>query len=117
MNILIVEDELLLSLVIEQMIIRLGHNVLDKVSTGEEAVEKALMLKPDLILMDVRLAGKIDGIEAMEQISTLADIPVIYVSGNTDKANFERAKKTNCLEFLTKPININDLDRCFSLAC
>lgn len=115
-KVLIVEDELIISLLIEEMVKSLGHEVMDKVVTGEEAVNLALEQKPDLILMDIRLRGEMDGIEAMAKIKQKANIPVIYITGNTDQVYRNRVEKSEYLAFLTKPVTINDLSKSFGLA-
>lgn len=111
MGILIVEDDMIISLVIERMMSRLGYEVSAKATSGEDAVQLAKKYRPDLILMDIRLNGEIDGIEAMRQIKSETDIPVIYITGNTDKQNRERAAETDYVAFLTKPITMNALKR------
>lgn len=115
-RVLIVEDEMILSLLIEKMVQSLGHKVIGKVTTGEEAVELAAEYKPDLILMDIRLQGEMDGIEAMTKIKKRANIPVIYITGNTDKMYRNKINESDYLAFLTKPISINELSRSFGLA-
>lgn len=109
-SVLIVEDEMIIALMIEKMVEDLGHRVVAKVPSGEEAVDLALKYSPDLILMDIRLQGEIDGIEAMALIREQIDVQVIYISGNTDNLYKQRVKQTDCLGFLTKPITINDLN-------
>ena len=111
MGVLIVEDDMIISLVIERMMNKLGYKVSAKASRGEDAVQLAKKHRPDLILMDIRLNGDIDGIEAMRQIKSETDIPVIYITGNTDKQNRERAAETDYVAFLTKPITMNALKR------
>jgi len=115
-KILIVEDEMIISLMIERMIRQLGHTVVDRVITGEAAVEAAEKHQPDLILMDIRLKGKLDGIEAMMQIREKANIPVIYITGNTDSMYRKKAEQTEYLDFLTKPITYGELNRSFNFA-
>lgn len=112
-KVLIVEDDMLLSLVEERLIKKMGHEVVAKVVTGEEAIAKAKELKPDLILMDIILKGDMDGIEAMEEIRKASDVPVVYLSGNSDRFNYERAKKTGFTDYLVKPITNNDLKKPF----
>ena len=115
-RILIVEDELIIALMIEKMVTKLGHQVIGKVTTGEEAVDKVVQDTPDLILMDIRLQGEMDGIEAMQEIRKKTHIPVIYITGNTDAHNKERVKKSDYLAFLTKPVTMYDLDQSFNFA-
>lgn len=108
-KVLIVEDDMLLSLVEERLLTRMGCDVVGKAIAGEEAVQKAMMLAPDVILMDISLKGEMDGVQAMEEIRKVSDVPVIYLSGNSDKFNYERAKKTKFVEYLVKPITGDDL--------
>lgn len=115
-KVLIVEDEMIIALLIERMVDNLGHHVIDKVATGEDAIKVALEHEPDLILMDIRLQGELDGIEAMRRIRESKDIPVIYISGNTDAVHQEKIEQTDYIEFLSKPITISDLSRSLNLA-
>lgn len=110
-KVLIVEDEMIIALLIERMVNNLGHKVVGKVKSGEEAISKALDENPDLILMDIRLQGEIDGIDAVMRIRETKYIPVIYISGNTDVLSQDKIKKTDYIEFLSKPITISDLSR------
>lgn len=112
-KVLIVEDDMLLSLVEERLIIKMGHEVVAKVVSGSEAIAKAKELQPDIILMDIILKGEMDGIEAMEEIRKESDVPVVYLSGNSDRFNYERAKKTGFTDYLVKPITNNDLKQPF----
>lgn len=117
MKVLIVEDELIISLLIERMLGNLGHEVIAKVSSGEDAIDIAREKKPDLILMDIRLQGEMTGIEAMEQIREKHnDVPVIYISGNTDKLYQEKIDSSDYIEFLSKPITFSALSRSLQLA-
>lgn len=114
-NVLIVEDDMIISLVIENMVRELGHNVIGKATSGEEAVELAIENKPDLILMDIRLKGDMDGVEAANKIKEKISTSVIYLTGNSDRSNYERAKKTEFVDLITKPFTISDLTRSFEL--
>lgn len=114
-NVLIVEDDLIISLVIEKMIFELGYKVVGKTETGEEAVEMALKLKPDLILMDIRLKGEMDGIDAVNQINQKIDTSIIYVTGNSDNAYLQRIKKTKHVDLIIKPFTSNDLRQSLDL--
>ena len=77
-SILIVEDEAIVALDVRRRLVKLGYNVTSCVSSGEEAIIKAAEEQPDLVLMDIYLKGRIDGIEAASQIYTHLNIPVIY---------------------------------------
>lgn len=108
-QILIVEDELIIALALEQMIQNMGHEVASKVISGKKAVEKAVELRPDVILMDIRLKGKMDGIEAMQKIHNEVEIPVIYITGNNDLGNIQRIEHSRCVDLLIKPITQQQL--------
>ncbi|HKK45959.1 MAG TPA: response regulator, partial [Balneolaceae bacterium] len=109
-RVLIVEDDMLLSMVEERLIKRLGFDVVGKVTEAEDAVNKTVELKPDVIIMDISLKGDLDGIDAMEMIRQKSDVPVIYLSGSSDRYYYERAKKTGFSGFLTKPVTSGDLE-------
>jgi len=116
-KVLIVEDEMIIALLIERMVKNLGHEVVAKVPSGEEAVSTALEHNPDIILMDIRLKGEIDGIEAILQIRQKNNhIPVIFISGNTDAIQNDKIDQTDYVEFLSKPITFSELSRSFDLA-
>ncbi len=108
-NVFIVEDDMLLSLVEERLLMKLGYNVTGKAVSGEEAVPKIKAAKPDVVLMDISLNGDMDGIDTMNEIRNFSSIPVIYLSGNSDQLNLERAKKTSYVDYLVKPITEQDL--------
>ncbi|MDZ7657763.1 response regulator [Fodinibius sp.] len=115
-KVLIVEDEMIIAMLIERMVTSMGHQVIDKVSSGEDAINKALEHSPDLILMDIRLKGEMDGIEAMRRIQEKMSIPVIYISGNSDLAHQKKMNNTDYIDFLSKPISQSDLSKSFSVA-
>lgn len=115
-RVLIVEDDMLLSMVEERLIKRLGFDVVDKVTRGSDAIEKVEKLDPDIIVMDISLKGDMDGIEAMEVIRETSDVPVIYLSGSGDRYSLERAKKTGFTDYLTKPVTGGDLKEPLHLA-
>jgi two-component system, response regulator PdtaR len=109
-RVLIVEDDLIIALSTEKMVEKMGYQVIRMVSTGEEAVQVALELNPDVILMDIRLAGQMDGIDATFMIKKeLKDVRVIYISGNADPAYREKAQKSGYEAFLVKPVRYEEL--------
>ena len=108
-KILIVEDELLLAMINQQIVEDVGHTVVDTLTKGEEAVEYVKNSEPDIILMDIFLEGDIDGITAMEEIRKISDVPVIYITGNSEKSAIKRAEKTLFLGFLVKPVEAKEL--------
>ena len=114
-KILIVEDDMIISLVVENMIKKLGHTLVGKAASGDEAIELAKEHAPDIVLMDIRLKGEMDGIEAVTQIKEFIKTEVIYLTGNSDKVNYERAKATECVDLISKPFTIGELTRSLEL--
>jgi CheY-like chemotaxis protein len=108
-KVLIVEDDMIISMVLERMVIKLQHEVVAKVITGKEAIEATQEYSPDLILMDIQLKDDIDGITAMQEIRKTSSVHVIYITGNSDQYNLSRAAKTNFVDYLVKPIQMSDL--------
>lgn len=110
-RILIVEDEQVVALDIETKLTHFGYRVAGNVMSGEEAIESALKLRPDLILMDIRLSGKIDGIQAAEIINKEIYCPVIFLTAYSDDTTLTRAKQATPFGYLVKPFKAPDL-RC-----
>lgn len=110
-KVLIVEDDNIISLVLVNMIKQLGHEVVGTSTNGKDAIDLAVELKPTLILMDIRLKGELDGIETVIAIKEQFSVPVIYITGNTDRQHFERAKETNFVDLISKPFTQNDILR------
>ncbi len=107
-RILIVEDEIITAMDLASQLEGMGYLVVDTVTTGHEAIQKAELFRPDLILMDIVLSGELDGINVAEHIQDL-DIPVVYLSAYTDDATVERALKTSPYGYLPKPYQIDEL--------
>ena len=110
-KIVIVEDEILLQELYKEYIEDLGHTVVATFESGEEAIAYFQEKTADLILMDIRLEGSLDGIDTMKEIQKCNSIPVVYISGNTEERNKERAKSTNMKAFLSKPISRKAIDQ------
>lgn len=108
-TVMIVEDDLILNLLYESYLEILGYDAEGKLVYGKTAVEVAQRIEPDLILMDISLEGDMDGIEAMKEIRNFSDAPVIYITGNSDPYHVQRAKETNYIDYLVKPIEFNDI--------
>lgn len=108
-KIMIVEDETIIAMEIEDRLNKLGYEVPLVTTTGEDAVINALELQPDLILMDIMLRGKMDGVEAAAKIGKKSDIPVIFLTANTDAKTIERAKVTQPYGYLIKPFEEQEL--------
>ncbi|OHD69072.1 MAG: hypothetical protein A2W19_17650 [Spirochaetes bacterium RBG_16_49_21] len=115
-RIMLVEDELITAMDIQRMLERKGYEVTATISSGEEAVEKAKEMNPDLIIMDIFLSNEMDGIEATDQIVREMDIPVIFLTANTDTTTLQRAYQTKHYGYLLKPIKPSDLNSIIATA-
>ncbi len=115
-SILIVEDEAIVAADLSIKLRQLGYNVAGTASRGKEAVEMAGDLRPDLILMDIRLDGYMDGIEAAELIRDRYDLPVIYLTAHSDTATLDRAKLTGPFGYVLKPFEERDVATQIELA-
>ena len=108
-QVLIVEDEAIVAESIASKLRRYGYEVLDTLPSGEEAIEVAEKTRPDVILMDIHLAGKIDGIQAADRISSQYHIPVIFLTAYADEQTISRAKEAGPFGYLVKPFRERDL--------
>lgn len=108
-NILIVEDESIVAQDIKMTLEELGYKVCEIVDSGELAIENAMKFKPNLILMDIRLIGEMDGIEASTIINQSLNIPIVYLTAHGDEQTLEKAKLTSPFGYLIKPFVEQDL--------
>jgi len=115
-TIMVVEDEALTALELQKKLISWGYEVVGVVSSGEDAVEKSLDLKPDLILMDILLKGDMTGIDAAGIIKDKIEIPIIYLTAYGSTETFEDAKITRPYAYLIKPFQENELKFAIELA-
>lgn len=115
-KILIVEDELIIAENIKVMLNSLGYLVPNIIVSGEEAVDKVGKTNPDLVLMDIKLKGKIDGIETAKQIRADCDIPIIFLTAFSDEATLQKAKITKPFGYIIKPFNKRELQANIEMA-
>jgi len=108
-EILVVDDEVVVTMQLEQILASMGYAVVGAASSGEEAIEMARLLKPDLILMDIVMPEKLDGIEASEIIKAELDIPVIFLTAYTDDGLINRAKKATPFGYIVKPFHNREI--------
>jgi two-component system, cell cycle sensor histidine kinase and response regulator CckA len=108
-RVLVVEDESLIAEELRDRLERMGVEVVATVAAGEDAVTSAGNLHPDIILMDIRLRGRMDGVEAAARIGELYQIPVVYLTAHSDDATLLRAKRTEPYGYLLKPFEERDL--------
>ena len=102
-KILIVEDEFIEAANLKKRLEKLGYTVVGMAATGQDAIKKTEDTYPDLVLMDIMLKGKMNGIEAAHSIRELHDIPVIYLTAYFDNKTLEMAKKTAPYGYILKP--------------
>lgn len=108
-TVLIVEDEVIYAMLLKRQLIKNGFDVCCNVVSGEEAIDSANKFHPDCVLMDIHLAGVMDGIDTAEKV--LADITteIIFMSGYAVDEVKEQAMKIHPLAFLEKPVNVDNL--------
>jgi PAS domain S-box-containing protein len=115
-GILIVEDERVVALDMAETLRELGYAVCGIAARGEDAIERAKALEPALVLMDVRLAGKLDGIQTAEAIREHRDVPVIYLTAHSDDETLHRAANTLASGYLVKPFKSPELHCAIEIA-
>lgn len=109
MRVLIIEDDMILALSLEIMLKKLGFTQIKKTHTGEKALEVMVDFDPDVLLVDIFLGAGISGIDVVKQIQNKRDIPVIYITGNSDDYHRQLAAETDYLGYLVKPITFTEL--------
>ncbi len=114
-RVMIVEDEAITAMATGAMLKRLGHVVMASVSSGEAALAVCQQQQPDLVLMDIRLDGDLDGIETARLLRRDADVPVVFVSAYADDQTRRRAAETRPMAFIAKPLDEVDLGRLMGL--
>ena len=115
-NILVIEDEAIVSKDIQQSLKKLGYNVVGSAAMGEKAIALAKEMNPDLVLMDIMLKGEMSGIEAAEQIREQLKIPVIYLTAYADENTLAKAKVTEPYGYIIKPFKEIDLHTSIEMA-
>ncbi len=115
-KVFIVEDEVLIAETVRNKLLKLGYEVMGMAMTGEEAVPEVLKTQPDIILMDIRLAGEMDGIDTAEIIQQRFDVPIIFVTAFTDENTIERVKQIAPYGYIVKPYQMSDLSISLDLA-
>lgn len=115
-NVLVVEDESIVSKDIQHSLKKLGYNVVGAASTGERAFELATSEKPDIILMDIMLKGDMNGIDTAQRVKEELQIPVIYLTAYADESTLEKAKVTEPYGYIIKPFKEVDLHTSIEMA-
>ncbi|MBE9039643.1 response regulator [Oscillatoriales cyanobacterium LEGE 11467] len=115
-KILIVEDELIAAANIARYLQKEGYQVIAKVNSGEKALEQVDREIPDLVLMDIMLRGKLDGIETASRIRQRYRMPIVYITAYADRATLDRAKETEPYGYLVKPFKSQDISTTIEMA-
>lgn len=115
-KILIVEDENIVAMDIRKMLLDAGYEVTAIISSGEEAIVDVREKKPDLVLMDIVLKGRMTGIDASRIISQYFDIPIIYMTALSSDDSILETKSRESYGFLFKPFSANELNIAIEMA-
>lgn len=115
-RVLIVEDEILIAEELKERLSRLGYSVIAAVDSADEGIGIATKEVPDLVLMDIRLRGEKDGVEAAVEIRRQVDVPIVYLTAHSDKLTVDRAQKTDHDGFLLKPFHRRELQSTIEVA-
>jgi two-component system cell cycle sensor histidine kinase/response regulator CckA len=115
-QILIVEDDNITAMELEERLHGLGYDVCAVSASGQDAIDQASRLLPDLVLMDIRLRGAMDGVEAAANIRAQLDIPVIYLTAYADQPSLQRAKVTEPYGYILKPFEQRELNTAVEIA-
>jgi len=108
-KILIVEDEVITAISLQHLLEHWGCGKCEKVSSGKEAIEKAMSEKPDIVLIDINLRGETNGIEAARQLQARFCVPIIFITGYSDEETIKEAKKIKPVGYFVKPLDFNKL--------
>jgi PAS domain S-box-containing protein len=115
-NILLVDDEKIITMHLEELLTNMDYSIVGTASTGAEAVQKARELRPDLILMDIIMPGEMTGIDAAEEIKNEMRIPVIFLSAFADDKLVEKAKLSEPYSYIIKPFQGQELKAAIEIA-
>ena len=102
-KILVVEDEAIIALDIQSILSKIGFGQSEVVHSGEESIQKVAAGRPHLVLMDIKLRGTLDGIQAAREIFYQYNVPVVYITAFGDEGTLKRANGTARYGFITKP--------------
>ena len=115
-RILVVEDEGLVALALKRSLEGLGYEVPATAADGEEVIEKTAEVSPDLVIMDIRLKGDVDGIDLGDWLRQTYRIPVVYLTAHSDEHTLERAKRTEPFGYIVKPFEERELRSTIEIA-
>lgn len=116
-KILIVEDEISVALELEELLVSDGFEISEVTTTGSESISSAERLRPDVVLMDIKLKGEMDGIEAAEQILRKFGVNSLFLTGHSDDKLIKRASEVEPLGYILKPIDAPQILAAVKIAC
>ncbi|MCP4138157.1 MAG: PAS domain S-box protein [bacterium] len=116
LKIFVTEDEAITALSIESALTNFGYTVTGTASSAKDTITALTHSKPDLLLLDIKLKGEVDGIEVADYVNTKLNIPVIFLTAHTDEDTLEKAKATQPYGYIPKPINIDILKTTIEIA-
>lgn len=108
-KILICEDEMVIALDLKQTLSRMGYEIVGTVTKGEDLITRFDETKPDLVITDIKLKGKLNGIEAAKIITEKNNVPILFLTGQSDEKTFQEAMMTNPCSYLRKPFTESSL--------
>ncbi len=108
-KILIVEDEIITAMSLKQLFEHWGLGRCKQVSSGKDAIEKTMIEKPDIVLIDIHLKGELNGIETAKQLQANFSVPVIFITGYSDEETIKEAKKMKPVGYFVKPLDFYKL--------
>ncbi|MDF2435842.1 MAG: putative sensory transduction regulatory protein [Bacteroidota bacterium] len=114
-KIIVVEDEAIVAMATKMMLATLSHEIISVVSMAEQALDAVNNGEADLILMDIKLKGEMDGIHAAEEIRKSKNTPILFVTGNSDAKTKLRIDKISNSSILQKPVMVEDLSHSLKL--
>lgn len=104
---LIVEDNMILSVLYQNYLKQMVFKTVGEIRDGESAVKLVRKYSPDVVIMDIMLEGEMDGIQAAYEIREFTDVPILFITGNSDRTYMTRARRISNSDFLIKPISEN----------
>ncbi len=113
---MVVEDEAIIAIRLQERLTAMGYHIIGISYSGEEAMAQARRLRPDLILMDIMIPGKMDGIAVAKSVKTELDIPVIFLTAFSEDKIIDRAKQAEPYGYLVKPFQDRELKACVEVA-
>ncbi|MBW1724539.1 MAG: response regulator transcription factor [Deltaproteobacteria bacterium] len=115
-KIMVVEDEAVIAIRLQERLTAMGYHVVGISYSGEDAMEQARRLRPDLILMDIMIPGEMDGIAVAKLVKTELDIPVIFLTAFSEDKIIDRAKQAEPYGYIVKPFQDRELKACVEIA-